>query len=74
MSADGGGAAFKVCSCGVSYDGEDWLTLRLVGHVGRCPEGRVWHAVELRDCRKCGSTIGVNVAWSNDALLREVPT
>lgn len=53
-------AAFHQCSCGATYDRDDWAALDLVGYQPDVP-GTV---IEGRNCRSCGSTRFVEIPAS----------
>lgn len=65
------GKGAKLCSCGEQYDAESWLALRPRGYQGARMSGSVWRALELRDCRRCGSTIAVPIVWTPNAFEEE---
>lgn len=62
----------KTCSCGRTHDHDGWLSLKLVGYVGKA-SGRVWCSVELRNCT-CGSTLGVVTLRHPDRVLGDDDT
>lgn len=51
----------KKCDCGQVYTRTTWVGLRSKGFVGGYKSGGKMYAVELRDCLKCDSTIGIEV-------------
>jgi hypothetical protein len=56
-------AVVKACSCGRAYDADWWSLLPLVGYVGAA-SGDESQVLELRNCRGCGSTLGLDVKLS----------
>ena len=50
----------KRCSCGASYSKKEWETLQYVGKQVTEDDNHVF-TLELRNCSKCLSTIGIEV-------------
>lgn len=49
-------ATVKTCSCGREFDRSSWDIAPLVGYA---PSEFDTHALELRNCRSCGSTLSL---------------
>lgn len=56
---------FKRCACGISYTFKEWCSLTLCGYldVPADFEGPA-ERLQLRNCRRCDSTLAVNVGVS----------
>jgi hypothetical protein len=55
---------FKVCGCGTTYTEEEWDTLHFIGLQETKDETHVF-ILELRNCIKCHSTIGIETKKSH---------
>lgn len=53
---------FKTCGCGVTYSKEEWVALKYIGTQKTEDETHVFF-LEMRNCAKCNSTIGVEVSY-----------
>jgi hypothetical protein len=49
----------KTCTCGTYYTAIGWQALELVGYMDYLTDGD--KRLELRNCKKCGSTVSVRI-------------
>ena len=58
--------SYKKCSCGTVFSKKEWEKLQYVGSQESEEDGKVFH-LELRNCHKCHSTIGVETSLQSKA-------
>jgi hypothetical protein len=56
----------KKCGCGASYSKKEWKALHYVGSQKTEDETHIY-TLEMRNCPKCWSTIGVETSKPKEA-------